>query len=172
MFKLRKIAWHILASAVLVLSFPGPSGALEWGTKELETEKLAAKFAAEVRRGGYQVVTTEELKALLDKKEDMLIVDTMPFDDSFRKNHLPGAVNFVLPLEEVDQLDDKTRSEFEKLLGEDKNRKIVMYCGFTRCGRSHNGAMWARRLGYANVYRYPGGIKAWLEADYPVEKAR
>ncbi|NTV43161.1 MAG: rhodanese-like domain-containing protein, partial [Syntrophobacteraceae bacterium] len=43
---------------------------------------------------------------------------------------------------------------------------------FTKCGRSHNGAMWAKKLGYTNVYRYPGGIKAWMEADYPVEKAQ
>jgi rhodanese-related sulfurtransferase len=26
------------------------------------------------------------------------------------------------------------------------------------------------KLGYKNVYRYPGGIKAWMEAAYPVEK--
>jgi thiosulfate/3-mercaptopyruvate sulfurtransferase len=29
-----------------------------------------------------------------------------------------------------------------------------------------------RELGYTNVYRYPGGIKAWLEAGYPVEKGK
>jgi rhodanese-related sulfurtransferase len=46
----------------------------------------------------------------------------------------------------------------------------VFYCGFTKCTRSHNGAMWAVKLGYKNVYRYPGGIKAWMEAAYPVEK--
>ena len=39
-----------------------------------------------------------------------------------------------------------------------------------RIARSHNGALWAVRLGYKNVYRHPGGIKAWDEADYPVAK--
>jgi rhodanese-related sulfurtransferase len=28
------------------------------------------------------------------------------------------------------------------------------------------------KLGYKNVYRQPGGIKAWGEADYPVERAK
>ena len=172
MIKMKRLMWPILASAVFVLSLSGPCGALEWGTKELDTEKLAVKFATDVQKGGYQIVTTEELKALMDKKENMLIVDTMPFEDSFKKNHLPGAVNFVFPMEEVGQLDDKTKSEYEKLLGGDKNRVIVVYCGFTKCGRSHNGAMWAKKLGYTNVYRYPGGIKAWMEADYPVGKVQ
>jgi len=30
--------------------------------------------------------------------------------------------------------------------------------------------MWAVKLGYKNVYRCPGGIKAWDEAGYPVAK--
>jgi rhodanese-related sulfurtransferase len=30
--------------------------------------------------------------------------------------------------------------------------------------------MWAVKLGYTNVYRDPCGIKAWMEADYPIEK--
>jgi thiosulfate/3-mercaptopyruvate sulfurtransferase len=30
--------------------------------------------------------------------------------------------------------------------------------------------MWAVKLGYKHVYRYPGVIKAWMEAAYPVQK--
>jgi rhodanese-related sulfurtransferase len=44
----------------------------------------------------------------------------------------------------------------------------VIYCGFVKCTRSHNGAAWAVRNGYTNVYRYPGGIFAWKGAKYPV----
>jgi rhodanese-related sulfurtransferase len=32
--------------------------------------------------------------------------------------------------------------------------------------------MWAIKLGYKNVNRHPGGIKAWKEADYPVESVK
>jgi rhodanese-related sulfurtransferase len=56
----------------------------------------------------------------------------------------------------------------EVLLGADKDRLIVIYCGFVKCTRSHNGAMWAKRLGYKNVYRFPGGIYAWKGMDYSV----
>jgi thiosulfate/3-mercaptopyruvate sulfurtransferase len=30
--------------------------------------------------------------------------------------------------------------------------------------------MWAVKLGYKNVYRMPGGIKAWKESDYQLDK--
>jgi thiosulfate/3-mercaptopyruvate sulfurtransferase len=49
-----------------------------------------------------------------------------------------------------------------------KDKTIVIYCGFVKCTRSHNGAAWAVKLGYTNVYRYPGGIFAWKGADYPI----
>lgn len=158
-----------MAAAILILCVYSLAFALEWGTRELETEKLAVQFATQVQKGGYSIVTTEELKAWIDKKEPMLIVDTMPFEDSYKKNHIPNAVQIEFPVEEMTQLDDAKRASLEQLLGPDKTRKIVFYCGFTKCGRSHNGAAWAVKLGYTNVWRYPGGIKAWLEADYPVQ---
>jgi thiosulfate/3-mercaptopyruvate sulfurtransferase len=141
-----------------------------WGSKELDTEKIAVQFAREVVKGGYKIVSTEELKGWIDQKKDVLIIDTMPYEDSYKKNHVPGAVQLEFPVKEMASLDDKTKADLEKLLGKNKDRLIVFYCGFTQCGRSHNGAMWAVKLGYKNVYRYPGGITGWSEADYPVEK--
>jgi len=163
------LIWSVCIVLVAGIS---TNGFAQWGSKEIETEKTAVNFAKEVERGGYKIVSTEELKAWIDQKKEMLIVDTMPYEDSYKKQHVPGAVQFEFPIPEVAKLDDKTKAAFEKLLGPNKDRLIVIYCGFTKCGRSHNGAMWAVKLGYKNVYRYPGGIKAWMEADYPVEKAK
>ena len=170
---LLKKALIVVSIVVLGCCFVLSGGAFAaWGSKELETEKIAVTFEREVARGGYKVVLTEELKGWIDQKKDMLIVDTMPFEDSYKKQHIPGAVNFVLPVPEMTQMDDKTKASLEKLLGPNKDRLIVFYCGFTKCTRSHNGAMWAVKMGYKNVYRQPGGIKAWDEADYPVEKVK
>ena len=170
---LRKLC-AVLLAVTLIIAFGLTSFgvAAEWGSKELETEKIAVNFANEVERGGYKIVTTEELKGWIDQKKSMLIVDTMPYEDSYKKQHIPGAINFDFPIPEVKSLDDKTKTAFEKALGPDKNRLIVFYCGFTKCTRSHNGAMWAAKLGYKNVYRHPGGIKAWMESDYTIEKAK
>ncbi|HSR13894.1 MAG TPA: rhodanese-like domain-containing protein [Thermodesulfobacteriota bacterium] len=154
----------IFGFAFLILT-----GSVWAADKELEIEKAAVKFQREVERGGYKVVTTQELKGWLDQKKEMLIVDTMPASN-FKKEHIPGAVNFELQRPELEQMSEKMKADFETLLGPDKERTIVFYCGFTDCERSHNGAMWAKRLGYKNAYRQPGGIKGWLEAGYPVAK--
>ncbi len=152
------------------LAFLAATGRVWAADKELENEKIAVKFEREVERGGYKVITTQELKNWIDQKKDILIVDTMP-PDSFKKQHIPGAVNFEIQRQpELTQMSDKMRADFERLLGPNKDRTIVFYCGFTDCERSHNAGMWAIKLGYKNAYRQPGGIKGWLEAGYPVEK--
>lgn len=50
-----------------------------------------------------------------------------------------------------------------------KNKKIVVYCGFVGCERSHQGAMYLVKKGFKNVYRYPGGISAWVDAGEMIE---
>lgn len=58
-----------------------------------------------------------------------------------------------------------------------KNAKVVVYCGFVGCGRSHEGAKALVEAGYKNVYRYGGGLSAWFDAAqnnadaYPIEKS-
>jgi thiosulfate/3-mercaptopyruvate sulfurtransferase len=169
---LKKI--DLIGSIICIAFVLGLSGTCHaaWGEKELETEKISVNLVRETVKGGYGIVTTQELKAWIDEKKPMLIVDTMPFEDSFKKQHIPGAVNLAFPIPEMTVLDNETKTAMEKLLGHDKNRRIVFYCGFVKCTRSHNGAMWAVKLGYKNVYRHPGGIKAWAEADYPVDKTK
>ena len=143
--------------------------------KEVETEAGAVKLVREVARGGYDLVTAKELKAWMDEGKQMVLVDTMPYAESYKKQHLPGAGQFLFPIPDMTawdakETDGRSQEEFEKLLGPDKERPLVIYCGFVKCTRSHNGAAWATRLGYKNVYRFAGGLFAWKGAGYPLEK--
>jgi thiosulfate/3-mercaptopyruvate sulfurtransferase len=167
----RKRVVGVFVFIAFIFGMAGASLAA-WGTKELETEKIAVNLVRDVARGGYGIVTTQELKGWMDQKKSLLIIDTMPYADSYVKQHIPGAVSMGFPIPEMTKLDDNTKAALEKLLGPDKNRLVIFYCGFVKCTRSHNGAMWAVKLGYKNVYRHPGGIKAWDEADYPVGKVK
>ena len=112
-------------SASVICLFTGLVLLMATGTvwaadKELQNEKVAVKFEREVERGGYKVITTQELKVWLDQKKDMLIVDTMPADN-FKKQHIPGAVNFEIQRHpELTEMSDKMKADFEKLLGPDK----------------------------------------------------
>lgn len=143
--------------------------------QEVEKEKSGVRLVREVARGGYKLVTVNELKQWIDEGKTMLIIDTMPYEASYKKAHVPSAVQFLFPIPEMTEwntaeTDQKTKADFEKLLGADKDKTIVIYCGFVKCTRSHNGAAWAVKLGYKNVYRFPGGIFAWKGADYEIGK--
>lgn len=164
-----------LISVSFLFSFPAYSFFENKFEKEVKAEKQAVKLTREVQRGGYDVVTTAELKQWQDEGRNMLIIDTMPLEDSYKKAHVPGAVQFLFPIPDMSEWDNnetdgKTLEEFEALLGSDKDRLIVIYCGFVACTRSHNGAVWAKKLKYNNVFRYPGGVFAWKGAGYPVGK--
>ena len=143
--------------------------------KEVDKEQVSVKLVREVQRGGYDIVTTEELKGWMDTGRDMLLIDSMPYEASYKKAHIPGAKQFLFPIPDMNAWDTKetagkTQKEYIQLLGSEKDKIIVVYCGFVKCTRSHNGAAWAKKLGYKNVYRYPGGIFAWKGADYPTGK--
>lgn len=166
----------VAAVAVLSFALSGCFGTDKFG-KEVEKETGAVKLVREVQRGDYDVITTAELKDLIDKKTDMVIVDTMPYEASYKKEHVPGAVQFLFPIPDMTtwdttKTDGKTQEDFIKLLGPDKDKLIIVYCGFVKCTRSHNGAAWAKKLGYTNVKRYPGGIFAWKGAKYPAESVK
>ena len=85
-----------------------------------------------------------------------------------------GAHYFFFPHEELTNWDEelfkgRTQEEFQTLLGEDRDRLIVIYSDFVTCRRSHNAASFARQLGYTNVKRYPGGRYAWKGSEYPLQ---
>lgn len=176
---MRSVNVMVKATVVLVWALGLACQAIATDKFEAEVEKEAGavKLVREVQRGGYDVVTTEELKQWIDSGKDMLVVDTMPYEDSYKKQHVPGAVQFLFPIADMNhwdtkETDGKTQDDFVELMGADKDKPIVVYCGFVKCTRSHNGAAWAVKLGYKNVYRYPGGIFAWKGADYPVESVK
>jgi len=174
MLQNRFIAFFTLLTTFLLISTSAFSFDNKF-EKEVKAEKAAVKLVREVQRGGYDIVTTDELKKWKDEGKDMVIVDTMPFEASYKKAHVPGAAQFLFPIPDMNSWDEKetagkSQADFEKLLGPDKDKTIVIYCGFVKCTRSHNGAVWAKKLGYKNVYRYPGGIFAWKGADFKIEK--
>lgn len=163
-------------TVLLVFGLTATASAKDKFEKEVDIEASAVKLVREVQRGDYDVVSTEELKKWIDGGKEMIIVDTMPYDASYKKGHVPSAKQFLFPIPDMNEwdakeTDGKTQADFEALLGADKDKVVVIYCGFVKCTRSHNGAAWARKLGYKNVYRYPGGIFAWKGADFKVEKA-
>jgi thiosulfate/3-mercaptopyruvate sulfurtransferase len=162
----------ILLAGVVVLFVTQAAFAQKADYPEKVKEIIAINFAREINEGGYKAITADDLKKRMDATKEILIVDTMPFEESYKQRHVPKAVQIEFPIPEMKEMNDAKKAEFLKILGPDKDRLIVFYCGFTECTRSHNAAMWAVKLGYTNVYRFPGGIEGWAQAGYPVEAAK
>jgi thiosulfate/3-mercaptopyruvate sulfurtransferase len=175
--QIGKSILSLMVVGLFVMGLTSPCFAKNKFQKEVGKEQAGVKLVREVQRGGYDVIPAKELKDLMDTGKDILIIDTMPYDASYKKMHIPGAKQFLFPIPEMKawdtkETDGKTIDDFKALLGPDMLKTIVIYCGFAKCTRSHNGAMWAKKIGYKNVLRFPGGIFAWKGAKYPVEKAK
>jgi rhodanese-related sulfurtransferase len=152
-------------------------GAQDKFEKELQKEEEAVKLVRNVQQGGYDVISAPDLKKLMESGKDLLIIDTMPYEDSYKKEHVPGAKSFVFPIPDLPEWSSKetggkSQEDYLTLLGPDKDKTIVIYCGFVKCTRSHNGVVWAKKLGYKNVLRFPGGIYAWKGAKFPTESEK
>ncbi|ELR64896.1 Rhodanese-like domain protein [Photobacterium marinum] len=162
----------IITAGLMIVPLTANAGLFDGKFKtEVQTEQVAIKLHNDTLAGGYQLIDTQGVKNLLDSGKEVLVVDAMPYKDSYKKEHIPSALQFEFPIADMHewntaQTDGKSLKTFTQLLGADKDKTLVFYCGFVKCGRSHNAAAWAIKLGYNNVYRYPGGIYAWKGAGF------
>ena len=94
----------------------------------------------------------------LMNREKAVVIDVCE-PDEFARGHVLGAKN--LPLAQVD----------EKLaqLVKNKSSHVIMVCQVG--ARSARAAAAARKLGYENVQSLSGGLRAWVAASMPTEKA-
>ena len=159
----------IFAGVVLATS---SAFALTSVSVETEIEKIAIKLANEAVEGGYELITMEEVKTMIDSGEDFVLIDAHPRWE-FEMAHIEGAEHFGFQSRHVGDWDtdvdmdgSPSRDDYRAVLGPDLDKKIVIYCGFTKCGRSNNASVWAKELGYTNIYRAPGGITAWKDLGY------
>jgi rhodanese-related sulfurtransferase len=66
---------------------------------------------------------------------------------------------------------DKRFAALLKLLAPDPSAALVFYCSSRNCWLSVNAALRAKKLGYAQVQWYRGGLESWLSAGLPTAPA-
>ena len=101
--------------------------------------------------------TAADVKAKMDRGETFQFIDVRE-DQEFAKDHAKGAVHLGRGIIERD---------IETMVP-DKHADIVLYCGGGF--RSALAADNLRLMGYTHVVSMDGGIRAWREARYPVER--
>ncbi len=118
----RKFIALVLTAGFAVSLLAGSAYAQKADYPEKVKEIIAINFAREMMDGGYKAINADELKKWTDAKKDMLIVDTMPFEASYKKQHIPGAVQIEFPIPEMKAMDESKKAEFVKVLGPNKDR--------------------------------------------------
>lgn len=113
----------------------------------------------EAAKRAVRACTPAEVKARLDRGESFAFVDVRE-DDEFAVDRAGGARHIGRGVIERD---------IESLIP-DRDAPIVLYCGGGF--RSTLAAESLGKMGYRNVLSMDGGIRAWREADYPIERGR
>ena|SRR5216110_3105099 len=103
--------------------------------------------------------TIQDVLARFERGERFQFVDVRE-DGEFAVDHAAGARHIGRGVLERD---------IENLIPE-KSTPIVLYCGGGF--RSALAADNLQKMGYTNVVSMDGGIRAWREAGYPVEKGK
>ena len=101
--------------------------------------------------------TVSEVKARLDRGEEVHFIDVRE-DREFAADHAKGARHLGKGIIERDI----------ETVSPDKEAPIVLYCGGGF--RSVLAADALQQMGYSNVISMAGGIRAWREAGYPLNK--
>lgn len=97
----------------------------------------------ETTTGTMGTITTEEVKEILDNKNENYVLIDVREDYEFNEGHIPGAVN--IPLGNIDSITYST------------SRTIIVYC--KSGNRSNQAAIKLKNMGY-NV-KDMGGILNW-----------
>jgi rhodanese-related sulfurtransferase len=112
----------------------------------------AALSSARGAETEFKVITTDQLKAMIEEKNDFLLIDARTKDE-YQEAHIANALS----------IPEKNFEESLSLLPADKNSLLVFYCNGVKCGKSKKVAKKADAIGYKNILIYGEGFPVWEE---------
>ena len=110
-----------------------------------------------IQAGGGRGLTSHQAVQMINR-EKAIVVDVCE-PDEFAQGHIGGARN--VPLGQLEQ----------RLPEVVKNKSLPVILVCASGARAQRAATTAKKLGYDKAHALAGGLKAWKEANLPVEKA-
>lgn len=114
--------------------------------------------AAEKTKDGFPIVSSEQLKALLDSKPAGLVLIDARTAVEYQEAHIKSAVSIPLTVLEKNS----------SVLNVPKDHRLVFYCNGIKCGKSGKAALIARSMSYKDISIYSDGMPVWEEKGYPI----
>jgi len=97
------------------------------------------------------------------KKGNVTLIDVREPEELKQNGEIAGAVN--APRGMLEFYADATTPYYKPVF--DKTKRIILHCASG--GRSALAAATLKQMGYENVAHLDGGLKAWKEAEMPVQ---
>ncbi len=141
-FNMKKIFLLFIALCLVILS-----GCMGQNNKTSETTTTESETTTMNQNLGYEQITGEQAKKLMDTESDYVIIDARTTEE-FNEGHVKGAI--LIPEYEIG---DRAEAELPR-----KDQLILVYCRSGR--RSKIAAQELVNLGYTNVKEF-GGIIDW-----------
>jgi glyoxylase-like metal-dependent hydrolase (beta-lactamase superfamily II) len=154
--RLQKTDRAEFVAMMQALDLAAPTHLTEALRTNMSGGKTVAQLLAEAAAKA-PFMSMEELKGRLGGNSRDLVILDMREKDAFAAGHVPGAKN--LPR---GQLELRVNTELP-----DPTVRILTYCEFGKI--STLAAATLRELGFSRATALDGGMKAWREADYPLE---
>ncbi|MGO9836816.1 MAG: rhodanese-like domain-containing protein [Polyangiaceae bacterium] len=130
-------------------------------TEALRTNRSGGKTVAQLIADAARQTSfmgMDEVRARIDRADARLVLLDVREKDAFDAAHLPGARH--MPRGQLELRIDKELP--------DPTSPILAYCQFGMI--STLAAATLRTMGYSHVVALDGGMQAWLDAGYPVER--
>ncbi len=137
------------------------SGAAKGWTAEKTTDQLL-----EEARAAAKSISIQEVKEIAErdvKSDNIMLLDIRDMKE-FTVDHIRGAQN----MSRVVGLSPRILEHHLHKLVPNKSTKIIVYCEFDT--KAPIAAKSMNEIGYSNAVYMKGGLKAWKEAGYPLEK--
>ena len=118
-------------------------------------------------RESLEIIDSHTLKNLIDKKEDLTIIDVNDKEETDARGMIPGAFNVSLGTLHY-KADHDVPESFKDNRIQDRNKKIVVTCGVGLCAAI--GGKLLKDMGFKDVVLLDGGVEKWVEDGYKLEK--
>ncbi len=144
---------QIYKEALIVILYIGVGALTLWSTDQLGYLSSTVQPIS-----GTAMVVEFPAVHQIWKRGEAVFVDARSAG-SFRRGHIPGAIN--VPINRVKQT--------LPALPTDKETLLITYCGSIECPNAYQLMHLLLGYGYRNVRFLPRGLKDWQALGYPVE---
>lgn len=118
---------------------------------------------------GIKTIGTQELATkLASAASSLTVIDVLGFIETIPSAKTLLNAGGAFESASVDEAFEKRFTGLLAAIAPDKSGPLVFFCTSRNCWLSANAAMRAKKLGYAQVMWYRGGLESWKGAGLPV----